>query len=114
MDNLTVKRGDTFSVLCQKVDESGNPLDISSYAITSTIKSVGGFTQNLSVSILDATTGQFVLNATATNTQGWPVFKAMDGTQSVKNVLYCDVQYTSSPYVESSETFYVYVIEDIT
>lgn len=114
MANITIKRGDTFSVLCQRVDENNSPLSLSGYTITSKVESVSGFTQTLTVTVVNSTLGQFSINATATETASWPVFQGIDGTTSSMNTLYCDIQYTASPYVESTDTFAIYVVEDIT
>ena len=114
MSNLTVKKGDTFSVLCQRVDADNNPVSVAGYTITSKVNSIGNFTQSLTVNPADPTLGYFSINATATDTLDWPVFQALDGTTSKMNILYCDVQYTSGSYVESTDTFSIYVIEDVT
>ena len=114
MSNLTVKKGDTFSVLCQRVDANNTPLDISGYTIASKVNSIGSFTQSLTVTIINAALGQFSISASATDTLDWPVFQALDGTTSKMNTIYCDVQYTIGSYVESTETFSIYVIEDVT
>ncbi len=114
MSNLTVKKGDTFSVLCQRVDADNNPVSVSGYTITSKVNSIGTFTQSLTVTLVDPAQGQFSISATATDTANWPVFQALDGTTANMNILYCDVQYSLSPYVESTDTFSIYVIEDVT
>ena len=114
MSNLTVKKGDTFSVLCQRVDENNNPLSTSGYTITSKVNTIGTFTQSLTVTPINTALGQFTINATATDTLDWPVFQALDGTTSKMNIIYCDVQYASGSYVESTDTFSIYVIEDVT
>ena len=114
MSNLTVKKGDTFSVLCQRVDADNNPVSISGYTIASKVNSIGSFTQSLTIGIVNAALGEFTISATATDTLDWPVFQALDGTTSKMNIVYCDVQYTLGSYVESTDTFSIYVIEDVT
>lgn len=114
MDNLSIKKGDTFSALCQRVDQNGSPVNLTGYTISSKVKSVDGFSQDLSVVIITPATGQFSISATATATTSWPVCKSIDGTPTNKNILYCDVQYVNGTTVESSETFALQVFEDVT
>lgn len=114
MNTLAIKKGDTFSALCQRVDQNGNPVNISGYTITSRVRSTTGFSGNLTVVVVTPAQGQFSINATATATASWPVCKSIDGTITEKNFLYCDVQYVSGSTVESSETFTLQVFEDVT
>lgn len=114
MSNLTVKKGDTFSVLCQRTNESGTPLSISGLTITSSVRSTGGFSAALSTAVVNASLGQFTIGATSGQTSTWPVYQSMDGTVAKGNILYCDVQYSSAGVIESTETFQILVEEDIT
>jgi hypothetical protein len=114
MDTLSIKKGDTFTALCQRVDSNGTPVNISGYTITSRVRSIGGFSEALTVVVVTPSIGQFSLNATSTATASWPVCKAIDGAVTEKNFLYCDVQYLNGATVESSETFTLQVFEDVT
>lgn len=114
MDTLSIKKGDTLSILCQRVDESGTPINLTGYTIASSVRTTQGFSEALSVLVVNNANGQFSLNQTATNTANWPVSKSVDGTITSKNFLYCDVQYTLGSTVESSITFVIQVLEDVT
>jgi hypothetical protein len=115
MANLSIKSGDTFSALCQRVDENGEPISISGVTVTSSVRNISGsFSQALTVAVVDAAIGQFSISATATSTNTWPISTSIDGTVTPRNFLFCDVQYTSGFTVQSSETLIIQVFEDVT
>lgn len=101
------KRGDTLSLGCKWTDNNGTPINLVGYTIASQVKAVGFFA-NLTVVVTNAALGEFNLSATATATSTWPI------TSSQASRTFCDVQFTVSGVVASSETFQVVVLEDIT
>ena len=107
MGNIYHKTGDTLSLTCTYTDSAGNPIDITSHTIASKVKAVG-FEDTLTVNKTDEANGIFILSATATATASWPV------TVSTASRLFCDVQFTLGSVVQSSETFQIIVVQDIT
>ena len=101
------KRGDTLSLSAVWLDSNNDPVDLTGYTVESQVRAVG-FVDDLTVTITDATAGEFVLSATATDTSMWPV------TSSQSSRSFCDIQFTIAGIVVSSETFQVVVVEDIT
>ena len=102
MATINFKRGDTFSLSCvYKVDDVAT--SVSTITIQAQLRdSDGDLVQELTVS-KPVGTGQFVLLATAAQTQNWDL-----------NLLKCDIQFTQNDVVRSSSTFFVNVTEDIT
>lgn len=102
MAQIKFKRGDTFALAClYKVD--GVPTSVSSIDIDSQIRdSRGMLIQELTVNKL-VPTGSFALSSTSYETSQWPV-----------SVLRCDIQFSESGSVRSTQTFEIVVIEDIT
>lgn len=96
------KRGDTFSLACvYKVD--GVATSVTAFDIDSQLRdSKDNLIQTLTVTKLPGT-GSFTLTATATDTTNWPV-----------SVLKCDLQFSESGTVRSTETFNVVVVNEIT
>lgn len=107
MGNIYHKTGDTLSLTCTYVDSGGNAVDITGYTIASKVKAVG-FEDTLTVTKTDAANGVFTISATATATSSWPVTTTSDSR------LFCDVQFTLGSVVQSSETFQIIVVQDIT
>ena len=103
---INFKRGDTLSMTCQRLTAAAAAFNLVGYTIAATVRN-GGFSQALTVSITDASLGQFTLSQTAANTALWPISDDDD------SVMYCDIQFTSGS-VESTETFKILVREDIT
>ena len=104
--SINFKRGDTFSVTCQRFTSVSVPFNLVGYTIAATVRN-GAFNYALTVTITSPTTGIFVLFANPINTALWPVSDSDD------SVMYCDIQFTSSS-VQSTETFKIVVQEDIT
>ena len=104
MATVTHKRGDTFELSCA-LDNEGNPVDLTNFTISAQIRdSRDEILQALTVTITDAAAGAFTLGATATETEGWGVDRYQ-----------CDIEFTgASGEVNSSETFLINVIKDIT
>lgn len=104
MATITHKRGDTFE-LSATLENSGNAVDITNFTITSQVRdSDDALLQALTVTVTDAATGAFKVSATPTETETWDI-KTYD----------CDIEFIEgSGEVNSSETFQINVIKDIT
>lgn len=102
MAQIQFKRGDTFTLTCTyKVD--GVATSVSALTIESQIRNQrNALIQELTVTKL-AGTGQFTLVASAIDTTDWPV-----------SVLRCDIQFSEGGVVRSTQTFDIYVAEEIT
>jgi len=104
--SINFKRGDTLSMTCQRLTAAAAAFNLVGYTMAATVRN-GGFSQALTVTVTNASLGQFTLSQTATNTALWPISDDDD------SVMYCDIQFTSGS-VESTETFKIVVREDIT
>ena len=104
MATITHKRGDTFE-LSATLENSGNAVDITNFTITSQVRDVeDALLQALTVTITDAATGAFTVSATPAQTETWAV-KTYD----------CDIEFIEvGGEVNSTETFQIDVIKDIT
>ena len=104
MTTITHKRGDTFELSCT-LENQGVAVDITNFTITSQLRlSDDTLLQALTVTVTDAAAGAFTLGATATETEGW-------GIASYE----CDIEFVEpGNEVNSSETFVLNVIKDIT
>lgn len=104
MATITHKRGDTFE-LSATLENSGNAVDITNFTITSQVRDVeDALLQALTVTITDAATGAFTVSATPAQTETWAV-KTYD----------CDIEFVEADgEVNSTETFQINVIKDIT
>lgn len=102
MAQIKFKRGDTFTLTCTyKVD--GVPASVSALTIDSQIRNQrNALIHDLTVTKLVGT-GQFTLIASAEDTAEWPV-----------SVLRCDIQFSESGIVRSTQTFDISVIEEVT
>ena len=92
-----MKRGDTFTALCQRVD-----VDITNTTIRSQLR-LGSWRYDLTVTKTDSANGEFTLSAPAADTARWPV-----GTAS------WDIEYTDSGSVYSTDTTTLTITEDVT
>lgn len=97
MATIPVKRGDTFSAVCQR-----EGVDITATTIRSQIRS-GSFRQDLTVTKTNAAAGEFTLSATAADAELWPIGNAT-----------WDIEYTDSGAVRSTETVKLRIVEDVT
>jgi len=104
--SINFKRGDTLSMTCQRLTAAAAPFSLVGYTIAATVRN-GAFNQALTVTVTNASLGQFTLSQTATNTALWPI------SDDDASVMYCDIQFTSAS-VESTETFKIVVQQDIT
>jgi len=109
MTTITHKKGDTLELTMQ-LKRDGSPVDITNYTITSQMRdstdallSTDNFDGSLTVTIIDASVGQFVLGASSTETSEWDT-RTYD----------CDVQLLDGGNTSSSETFKIKVTKDIT
>jgi len=103
MATITHKRGDTFELSCT-LENEGNIVDITNFTITSQLRLPDDtLLQALTVTVTDAAAGAFTLSATATETEGWDVASYQ-----------CDIEFIDDGEVNSSETFVLNVIKDIT
>lgn len=104
MATINHKRGDTFELSCS-LENEGNPVDITNFTITSQVRSPDDtLLQPLTVTVTDAATGAFTLSATPTQTETW------DTIQYLSDIEFVD----GGGEVNSSETFTINVIKDIT
>lgn len=104
MTTITHKRGDTFE-LSATLENEGNPVDITNFTIASQVRDTDDVVlQALTVTKTDAPNGAFTLGATSTQTESW-------GVQQYQ----CDIEFIEAGgEVNSSETFAINVIKDIT
>ena len=70
--SISFKRGDTFQLEGTRTNRSGAAVDLSGLTISSQAR-VGSFVDDLTVSITSAATGEFILSATAAETELWPL-----------------------------------------
>jgi len=104
MATINHKRGDTFE-LSSTLENEGNPVDITNFTITSQIRSPDdSLLQALTVTVTDAVNGAFTLSATPAQTETW------DNIQYLSDIEFVD----GGGEVNSSETFTINVIKDIT
>lgn len=103
MSTLKFKRGDTFLLTCIfKVDDVAS--SVSAFTIKAQLRNgAGNLVKELAVTKDAIETGKFTLRCEATETQDWALALHK-----------CDIQFTQSGTVNSSNTFYVEVVEDIT
>lgn len=102
MFRVPFKRGDTFLASCTySVADVPAPLP---GAILSQVRDRNDkLIQALTVSIIDASAGQYTLGATAAQTAAWPIA-----------ALFCDVQYTDGAgNVSSTATFQLDMLQDV-
>ena len=101
---ISHKRGDTFEISCTLEDE-GVPVDLTNFTIASQIRdSSDNLLQPLTVTVTDAVNGEFSLSATPAETETWDVEQYQ-----------CDIEFVEGGgEVNSSETFTINVIKDIT
>jgi len=102
MATINLKQGDTVDWVVT-LNEGGAPVDITSWTIRAQIRSGDTLIFTLTVTVIDASAGQFRLSATPAQSDLWAA-----GSHS------CDIEFTDdSSNVFSTETFKVVVIEDI-
>ena len=98
------KRGDTFSLACT-YKQGGVPFDITYIDIKSQIREATVLVTELNVTKANQSTnpGVFILTPAQDETVSWPLGN-----------LICDIQFTESGVIRSTETFYVAIIEQVT
>lgn len=104
MATITHKRGDTFE-LSATLENGGNAVDITNFTITSQVRDAeDALLQALTVTVTDAVAGAFTVSATPAQTETW----------GIKNYD-CDIEFVEAGgEVNSTETFQINVIKDIT
>lgn len=104
MAEIAHKRGDTFELTCS-LENGGNPVDITGWTVAAQLrKGDDTLVQSVTVTVTDASAGEFTVTAASTETDDWPIEN-----------LDIDVEFTeASGAVSSSETFTINVIKDIT
>ena len=104
MATITHKRGDTFDLSCT-LENDGVSVDITNFTITSQVRTADeALLQALTVTKTDAAAGVFALSATSAETETWN-----PATYDA------DIEFIEfSGEVNSSQTFTIAVIKDIT
>lgn len=104
MTTFSHKRGDTFALACS-AENAGVAVDLTNYTISSQIRDTAdSVIETLTVTKTSAVDGEFTMSATATQTELWTL-----GSHQ------CDIEFVSaSGEVDSTETFTISVIKDIT
>lgn len=104
MATVTHKRGDTFELSCT-LENDGVAVDITNFTITSQVRTVDdALLQALTVTKTDAVAGAFALSATSLQTETW-----------VPATYEADIEFIEGGgEVNSSQTFTIAVIKDIT
>jgi len=101
--DIELKRGDQLALDVTRMDEAGNPVDLTGLTITSQAK-ISGFVANLTVTVTNAAAGQLRLSAPATATALWPVAS-----------LSVDIKYDAGGgNIRRSKTFNLKVTKEIT
>lgn len=104
MATIIHKRGDTFE-LAATLENEGNAVDITNFTITAQVReSDDTLLQALTVTVTDAAAGAFTLSATPAQTETWKVQKYESDIEFIDG----------GGEVNSSETFIINVIKDIT
>jgi hypothetical protein len=106
MTTITHKRGDTFTMATQAFLDAGMsiPRDLSAVTIASTMEHQETGTRfDLTTDITSATTGNYTISAAYADTAAWEL-----GLWEV------DIQFTEAPNRNSTDTFYLNIIKDIT
>lgn len=98
------KRGDTFELQID-LSLSGQVEDISGWTIRCDLKDLqGNLIKSFSPQEIDYTLGKFLLLASASETENWPI-----------GALRFDLEFTdNSGFIVSSETLSVNIIKDVT
>jgi hypothetical protein len=98
------KRGDSFELACT-LENEGVAVNITNITITSQARGDDdALLQQMTVTKTNSANGEFAVSATATQTESWGV-----GTYD------CDIEFQeSSGEINSSQTFQISVIKDIT
>lgn len=103
---IDIKRGDSFEIVFDRVDDNGAPIDLTGATIASTIvRPDATVVQPLTVTLLDqiATPGRIRVSATKEETANWPLANLM-----------FDIEHTNGTYRRSSVDIIVRVGRDRT
>lgn len=99
---LPVKRGADIVLEMQRVDDAGDPVDLTGTGITSKVRAAG-FQDSWTAEVTNTATGTFELRVTGAESALWPLM-----------LLESDVRYSDGGAVTFSETFYLKVKEPAT
>ena len=101
MESISIKRGDTFRLVCSVPLAFGQSLT----SVDAQIRRDNALTGSLLYSVVAATLTEFKydLSATAAQTAAWSLGRHV-----------CDIQYTAGAVVTSTPTFAINVVQDVT
>lgn len=102
VQRVTIRRGDTFSAEAVYTDDSGSPVNLTSYTIRGQLTGRGR-TYDMQAVVTNAAQGQFTIGAPATSTRNWEV-----GSYEA------DIQYSVGEEVSSTDSFFIDVVRDVT
>lgn len=102
MSMKRAKRGDTFALTVTRLDAAGNPVSLAGVTVACKMRS-GSASITLTTAITNAAGGVVALSAAPAATVNW-----------APGVYSCDVQYSTGGDVQSSDTFEIEVVEDVT
>lgn len=100
---IKFKTGDTLSIDCVRKDASGTVVDLSNQSIKCEMADSAGSLTELTSAITDAENGAFTLALTAAQTDA-----LTPGSYTA------DIQFTEGDTVQSTKTFYILMVEDVT
>lgn len=104
MQEIELKRGDTFLMSCTYSDNADLPIDITNVTIKSQVRDAQGvLLQELVVTKLDQVTNKGKFTLGTVSGYSFPL-----GRHS------WDIEYTSNGQVQSTETIFLNIIQDIT
>ena len=104
-ERINHKVGDTFTAACEAwLDEAGaSPRDLTNVSIKCVLRSAMKDPITIHGIVVDAVNGQYELRASAVQTAKW-----------TPGLYLADIQYTESGVVDSTETFQIDAVRDIT
>lgn len=98
-----VKRGDTMAITVTRTESDGTtPINLTGYTVASQMRR-GTVAITLTAAVTNAAAGVVTLSAAAAVTELW-----------TPGLYACDVEYTAGSDVQSSDTFHIEVLEDVT
>lgn len=99
---FNIKRGDSFEVTATYTDANGVPIDLTTYTITSQLRTMTYALIDTLVCVKSGTTGVYTLSA-PTGTSEWPIGEAV-----------WDIQYQSGNMIVSTDTINVFINKKVT
>ncbi|MCU0909263.1 MAG: hypothetical protein MUF73_17940 [Rhodobacteraceae bacterium] len=112
MQTIRHKRGDTFSrrVFIREADGT-TAINLTGFTLSSSVEGRGPdgpFTQALTVTLIDAATGEAQIDQTAVNCRAWPV------TPNGGTGLFCDIRRVQGAVERRTPTFQIVVDKEVT